>query len=159
MKIDTKLTEKQLKIEYYKNLAKIIRTNIFSRKRPLIVEFTGLPKSGKTTVVNSLSLFLRRNDIPNIIVTERASVCPIKNKHHPDFNIWTACTSLVNILNYKQTNQYYVIIVDRGIFDALVWLNLLNKKGKLNDQDLSIFEIGVLFMGYDVAMAKACSDL
>lgn len=132
--------DKQKKIEYYKSLANTIRLNITSRKRPLIVEFSGLPKSGKTTVVNSLALFLRRNQIPTVIITERATVCPIKNKEHPDFNIWTGCTSLINMLNYKQRDDNYVIIIDRGIFDTLIWLNLLNQSGKLNDNDLKIFE-------------------
>lgn len=132
--------EKKQKIEHYKILAKNIRSNITQRKRPLIVEFSGLPKAGKTTVVNSLALFLRRNKIPTVIVTERATVCPIKNKEHPDFNIWTGCTSLINMLNFKQSDNYHVIIVDRGIFDTLIWLNLLNKRGKLNENDLKIFE-------------------
>jgi len=103
------------------------------------VEFSGLPKAGKTTVVNSLALFLRRNKIPTVIVTERATVCPIKKKEHPDFNIWTGCTSLINMLNYKQRDDYFVIIIDRGIFDTLIWLNLLNKRGKLNENDLKVF--------------------
>ncbi|NLT50787.1 MAG: hypothetical protein GXX85_07735 [Ignavibacteria bacterium] len=134
------IKEKKEKIEHYKRLAQTIKANITSRKRPLIVEFSGLPKSGKTTVVNSLALFLRRNEIPTIIITERATVCPIKNKEHPDFNIWTGCTSLINMLNYKQRDDYFVIIIDRGIFDTLIWLNLLNQSGKLNDNDLKTFE-------------------
>lgn len=128
------------KISFYEDLAQQIRFNIAARKRPLIVELAGLPKSGKTTVVNSLSLFLRRNDIKCVVVTERAAVCPINNKLHVDFNVWTGCTSLVNILNYKQHREHMVIIVDRGVFDSLVWLNLLHKRGKLKDDELKSFE-------------------
>lgn len=128
------------KIEYYKDLAKNIKDNLSSRKKPLIVEFTGLPKSGKTTVLNNLSLFLRRNGISNIIITERASECPIKDKHSPEFNIWTGCMTLVNILNLSQTNNYDVIIVDRGIFDSLIWLNLMKERRKIISDELKIFE-------------------
>ena len=109
------------------------------RKRPLVVEFSGVPKAGKTTVIKSLSLFLRRNKIPNIVIQERASVCPIKNKESPEFNIWTGCTALTNILQYKQSKDYYVILVDRGIYDTIIWLKLLNKREKLNTKDLEIF--------------------
>ncbi len=134
------IKRKKEKINTYKKFAEIIKNNLYQKKRPLIVEFAGLPKSGKTTVVNSLALFLRRNDIPCIVVKERASVCPINNKQHPDFNLWTSLTTLTNILNYKHSDKYFVIIVDRGIFDALVWLNLLNKIDKLNDSDLEQIE-------------------
>ena len=132
--------EKQKKIVFYENLAEEIKFNLSGRKRPLIIEFTGLPKSGKTTVVNSLSMFLRRNGISTIVIKERASICPIKNKHHPDFNVWTGCTTLTNILNYKQSKDYSVIIVDRGIFDSLIWMNLLSRKGKLSNSDLETIE-------------------
>ena len=49
------MKDKGEKIEHYKVLAENIKKNIQARKRPLIVEFSGLPKSGKTTVINSLS--------------------------------------------------------------------------------------------------------
>lgn len=137
---ESAIKDKNEKIEFYESLVKEIKFNLSGRKRPLIIEFTGLPKAGKTTVVNSLSMFLRRNGISTIVITERASVCPIKNKHHPDFNIWTGCRTLSNILNYKQANDYSVIIVDRGIYDALIWMALLYKKGKMSKNELEAIE-------------------
>jgi len=137
-KIKPDMSKKE-KIEIFKELADSIRNNITARKRPLIVEFSGLPKAGKTTVVNSLALFLRRNKIPTAIITERATICPIKSKEHPDFNIWTSCSSLINMLDFKQNDKYHVIIIDRGIFDTLIWLSILNKRGKLNAEDLDVF--------------------
>ncbi|MBU1344048.1 MAG: deoxynucleoside kinase [Proteobacteria bacterium] len=131
---------KKEKIEYYKQLAEDIKKNIQARKRPLIVEFSGLPKSGKTTVINSLSLFLRRNGIPAAVLSERASTCPIKNKLHPDFNIWTANMTLSQLLALKQSSQFFVILIDRGIYDSLIWMNLLNNLGKLKSEELKIFE-------------------
>src|SRR5438552_9668530 len=113
---------KSKQIEYLEDLANQIKLNIKNRKRPLIVEFAGLPKSGKTTAVNSLSLFLRRNGIPNKVITELASISPIKNKEHPFFNVWTGCVTLVNILEQIQNKENYVIIVDRGIYDSIIWM-------------------------------------
>lgn len=132
--------ERNKKISYYEKLASDIKLNLVGRKRPLIIEFTGLPKSGKTTVSNSLSLFLRRNDIPPYIVDERASVCPIPNKNIPEFNIWTGCTTLANLLKCKYEKKYSVIILDRGIFDSLIWMNLLFKEGKLTNDDFCRIE-------------------
>jgi predicted NUDIX family phosphoesterase/thymidylate kinase len=131
---------KKIKIEHYRQIAEEIKKNIQIRKRPLIVEFSGLPKSGKTTVINCLSLFLRRNKIPAAVLTERASTCPVKNKLHPDFNIWTANMTLSQLITFKQTNAYFVILIDRGIFDSLIWMNLLNDLGKLKLEELEVIE-------------------
>ncbi len=68
-------------------------------KRPLVIEFSGSPKSGKTTAINVLSLFLRRNGFRVEVFTERASVSPIGNKKgHPDFNVWVSCASLQGMI-------------------------------------------------------------
>ena len=47
-------------------------------KRPLIIEFSGSPKSGKTTAIGVLSLFFRRNNFRVETFTERASISPVK---------------------------------------------------------------------------------
>jgi predicted NUDIX family phosphoesterase/thymidylate kinase len=128
------------KIKYYEKLANDIRLNLFTRKRPLIIEFTGSPKSGKTTAINSLSLFFRRNNIPLYVITERASICPIPNKKFPEFNIWTGCTSLAELLRCKYDKTNSVIILDRGIFDSLIWMNLSLENGKLKKDELCKIE-------------------
>ena len=119
-------------------LAKDIRDNIHLMRRPLFVEFSGLPKSGKTTSVNSLALFLRRNGIPTKVVSERASVCPIENKDHPFFNVWTSCTALAQFLENVQRTDYQVVLLDRGMFDSLVWMTLHHTLEKLSDDELTL---------------------
>jgi len=132
--------DKKAKIKYYENIAYEIRSNLSGKKRPLIIEFTGLPKAGKTTVINSLSLFLRRNDIPCFVVNERASVCPVPNKKIPEFNIWTGCTTLSNLIKCKYEKRHSVVILDRGILDSLIWMNLLLYQGKLTQEEFQIIE-------------------
>ena len=46
------------------------------QKRPIVIEFSGSPKAGKTSCINSLEIFLKRNGFSVSIVQERASVCP-----------------------------------------------------------------------------------
>ena len=68
-------------------------------RRPLIVEFAGSPKAGKTTAINIVSLFLRRNGFTVEIFPERASISPlIRKKGHPDFNVWVSCGSLQGLI-------------------------------------------------------------
>lgn len=49
-------------------------------KRPLIIEFSGLPKAGKTRTISILELFLKRNGFNVDVFIERASIAPIRTK-------------------------------------------------------------------------------
>jgi predicted NUDIX family phosphoesterase len=103
-------------------------------KRPLILEFSGAPKAGKTRCISVLELFLKRNGIKVEVYTERASIAPIKSKGHLNFNVWVSCASLQGMLEalYKDID---VFILDRGVFDALVWNEWLEMAGKITREE------------------------
>ncbi len=94
-------------------------------RRPIVIEFCGTPKSGKTSCINSLVLFLKRNHFRVKVLTERASICPIKNKFDPNFNIWTGCQALSELARImsNDSKEYDIVIMDRGLFDAVCWFN------------------------------------
>lgn len=121
------------------NLAEEVLTlkQVHRQKRPIVIEFSGSPKAGKTSCINSLELFLKRNGFSVHIVQERASICPVSDKQSPMFNLWTSCMTLagqIGILENKK-NQVDVLILDRGIFDALCWFQwLANNKKMEKDQ-------------------------
>jgi predicted NUDIX family phosphoesterase len=102
--------------------------------RPLIIEFSGAPKAGKTRSISILELFLKRNGIKVEVFTERASIAPIKSKGHLNFNVWVSCASLQGMLEalYQDLD---VFILDRGVFDALVWNEWLEMTGKITPQE------------------------
>ena len=87
--------------------------------RPIVIEFAGVPKAGKTTTLNTIHGFLKRCGFRVETVVERASVCPIRDKKHFNFNVWTACTSLSQILEKTQeppsASDPEVLILDRGL--------------------------------------------
>lgn len=133
--MENKITPDQLN-----ELALDIKSNIHELKRCFTIEFMGLPKSGKTTIIRLLSHYLRRNDINCYIIQERASLCPIKGKQRIEFSIWNACSSLLKLLETYEEPQKTVIIFDRGIFDALVWIKTFAlQNGISNDEFESIF--------------------
>lgn len=121
------------------NLTTEFANRLESLKRPLIIEFAGTPKAGKTTCVNAIAKFLQKKKISVHIVTERASVCPIANKHHLYFNTWTGVTSLSQMLESKE-KQSNVIILDRGLFDTLVWMDFLQVWQAVTPDDLNKIE-------------------
>ena len=112
------------------------------QKRPIVIEFSGSPKAGKTSCINSLELFLKRNGFSVQIVQERASVCPVSDKQSPMFNLWTACMSLAGLIGTLENkkNQVDVLILDRGVFDALCWFEWLVSTSKMEEEQRKITE-------------------
>ena len=125
-----KNSEKKVLIKQLENLAKEVLKYKEERnqRRPIIIEFCGSPKSGKTTTISSLNLFLKRNNFKTVVLSERASICPVKKKTHPFFNIWTLTSAIAELIGYLTTgkDKYDIIIADRGVFDALCWFEWLN---------------------------------
>jgi hypothetical protein len=83
-------------------------------KRPLIIEFSGLPKAGKTRMISILELFLKRNGFKVDVFIERASIAPIRTKGHLNFNTWVSCASLQGMLEALSKPELDVFILDRG---------------------------------------------
>ncbi len=117
------------------NVKKLKSLNEHHRNRTIVIEFSGSPKSGKTSCINSLAIFLKRNGFTVHVVEERASVCPVSDKHSPMFNIWTSCMSLANMIGTleDEKNTIDVLILDRGIFDALCWFQWLSDTGRMDE--------------------------
>lgn len=121
------------------------------QRRPLLIEFCGSPKSGKSTTINSLNIFLKRNGFKTMLLTERASICPIENKTHPFFNIWTLSSAVAEIIKNIDLgkDKIDIIISDRGLFDSLCWFEWLNTNPSkqspyLDNQSYSILKEFVL---------------
>ncbi|MBO9124070.1 MULTISPECIES: NUDIX hydrolase [unclassified Rhizobium] len=129
-------------VELEKLAATVLEIKRRSRpRRPIVIEFAGSPKAGKSTCIGSLDIFLRRNNFRTKILTERASVCPIPNKFDPIFNVWTACAAL-NQLSETLANsakKVDVIILDRGFFDALCWFEWQREEKLLRNDDFERF--------------------
>ena len=103
--------------------------------RPVFVEFSGTPKSGKSTCIDIVSHFFRRVGFNVLAPTEGAS------KRTPyylrqdlvAFNTWSASYALTHIIEgLHHSDRYHLAILDRGLFDALVWFQLLE-----NDEQIS----------------------
>lgn len=115
--------------------------NLHRQRRPIVIEFCGSPKSGKTSSINSLNIFLKRNGFKTTVLTERASVCPISDKENPIFNVWT-CSATINEINAETSKANLaegtgpdIILCDRGIFDALCWFRWLKGRDKMDEAE------------------------
>jgi len=113
-------------------------------RRPVVFEFAGVPKAGKTSTITALHAFLKRCGFRVEVVIERASVCPIRDKKHANFNIWTACTTLSQILEKTQNpprpEDPHILILDRGLFDSICWLSLMEHLERIRPEERRITE-------------------
>ena len=67
---------------------KYIQENISKREGPIFVELIGTAKSGKTTLLNSITELLTRHEVPVQKRAETAEYNPITNKDLEEYNIW-----------------------------------------------------------------------
>lgn len=107
--------------------------------RPYFVEFSGTPKSGKSTCIESVSHFFRRLGFRTLSPTEGASRRTPRYLRDDlfRFNVWSASYALTHILEgLSSPEKYHIAILDRGIFDALVWFQLLADRGDITLDDL-----------------------
>jgi predicted NUDIX family phosphoesterase len=113
-------------------------------RRPIVIEFAGVPKAGKTSTISQVHSFLKRCGFRVQTVIERASVCPIRDKKHANFNVWTACTTLVQVLEHTQepprVDDPQILILDRGLFDAIAWLTMMDRLSRIRTEDREAIE-------------------
>ena len=119
--------------------AEAARARFNGARKPIVLEFAGVPKAGKTTTLSQIQAFLKRCGFRVEVVVERASVCPIRDKKHANFNVWTACTTLSQILEKTQTparpDDPDVLILDRGLFDAVCWFAVMERLARVRQSE------------------------
>jgi thymidylate kinase len=87
----------------------------------LVIEFAGTPRAGKTSTMEGLQRRLCDSHLRVHIVEERAGQCRVPTSERLHFNIWTAMSTLAAIIEALHTDAD-VVLVDRGLFDSLCWL-------------------------------------
>jgi thymidylate kinase len=112
-------------------------------RRAYVLELTGTPKSGKTTTLSMLQGFFKASEFKVSILRERAADCPLPMKGHFFFNAWTTCTMLAEVLATFETNVD-ILILDRGFFDALIWLELQKARCQVSQTEEEVFSKFVL---------------
>jgi len=112
-------------------------------RRPYIVEFSGTPKAGKTSVLHVINRFLKDCGYQVHVMGERAADCPVAMKGHFFFNTWTTTTMLASMIE-RLESEADVLLLDRGIFDALVWLEVQLRAHQVTPAEDEVFRRFVL---------------
>jgi len=102
--------------------------------RALVVEFAGTPKAGKTTALDSLRTVLRNRGYKVGVVEEQAPSSPVRGKRDKDFNVWTVATTVARMVEAVHVDKD-IVLVDRGVLDAMCWLDWHLRCGQLDSKE------------------------
>lgn len=130
----------ELLLERASELLTVLRSQA---RRAFVIELTGTPKAGKSTSVVALQTFFKEAGYQVHLLKERAADCPLPMKGHFFFNAWTMATMLAEVLETHETSVD-LLILDRGFFDALVWLELQTRRGQVTEDEKRVFSEFVL---------------
>ena len=108
--------------------------------RPLVVEFTGSPDSGKTTLINGIDSIFRNSGFRVHRPQEGAEVFRALSRKTPLYNLTTGAYGLINVSSAATGRDYDVVLLDRDLYDAHGWMLFWRRKGNLNEQDKKEFQ-------------------
>lgn len=104
-------------------------------RKPLIIEFTGPPNSGKTTLIKFLRDLLESMEYRVEIKQEDAELVPksIPKKTWAR-NVWITHGQLQSLIETKFSDAD-VILLDRGFYDSMFWAQFLRVQNVCSDED------------------------
>lgn len=102
-----------------------------------------------------LDSFLRDCGFRVQVLKERASECPLPMKGHFFFNTWTTGTMLAGLLD-SVDREHDVVILDRGIFDALIWLHMQAQEEQTSPEEKAAFEAFVKLERWRRLVDRVC---
>ena len=99
---------------------------------PYVIEFTGTPRTGKTTLINDLEDFFKKGGFKTSVLEEFTTSKKYKQEIYPHLKdqyknvINTEIPKYVlNQLTEEISKNPDIIIVDRSLLDRLIWANRL----------------------------------
>ncbi|MBI3337105.1 MAG: hypothetical protein HY005_00575 [Candidatus Staskawiczbacteria bacterium] len=125
-----------------------LRSSEFRREklsRPFIVEVTGLPDSGKSTILKRIDVFLRRqrNDEQECkILIPQEGTKSVRNIPRTAFQHSVAASNyaLQILLQHSYSIDYDLLFFDRGLYDAWCFIEWLHQKRRLKKEESKCFK-------------------
>ena len=110
--------------------------------RPITIEFTGPPNSGKTTLIHNLAKTLKEKGFSVTVMQEDAELVPKEiPKKTWARNAWITFGQLQSLIEIPYSDAQ-IILLDRGYCDALFWSRFLRLQGACSqEQSDSLYKI------------------
>lgn len=130
-----------IKIHYKKEEIKKLK-KVISNNKPYVIEFTGTPRTGKTTLINSLLDFFKKSGLKVEVLEEFTTSKKYKEEIYPLLK--DKYKSIINTeipkyvlkeLDIAIANNPDIIIIDRSLFDRLIWVDRLFLKDGMTNKE------------------------
>jgi hypothetical protein len=107
---------------------------------PFFFEFTGSPSAGKSTTIDEMYKFLRRLGFRTYKPQEGAEVIQHIPRTTPVYNVRTTLYAQSLLLDQVHQHTYDIVLLDRGMFDSVVWMMYWRDKDKLSIKDQRLIQ-------------------
>ena len=120
---------------------------VLSNGQPYVIEFTGTPRTGKTSLINNLKDFFKKKGFTIEILEEFTTSEKYKKEIYP-----TLKDKYKNVVNteipkyvLKQLEDSIsknpdIIIIDRSLFDRLIWVDRLVLKDGMSKEEYKLYK-------------------
>ena len=127
----------KLKKLHYRKLEVYKMKMVLDNKKPYVIEFTGTPRTGKTTLIKNIEDFFKKCNFSVTVLEEFTTSDRYKKEIKP--RLKNEYESIVNMeipkyvledLNTAINKKPDVILIDRSLLDRMIWVErLYNKEG------------------------------
>ncbi|MFH1049252.1 MAG: hypothetical protein V1732_06350 [Patescibacteria group bacterium] len=94
------------------------------------IEFTGMPKAGKSTQLELLETILKHKGFNVRNIYEGARVCPLNKKDRFQYNTWSF-NNTANRIMEAMASKFDYMLIDRGIYDHIAFTKALLSYGQI----------------------------
>lgn len=156
--------KKLIKLHYKKQeIHKMLK--VLTDTKPYVIEFTGTPRTGKTTLINNLCDFFKMDGFNVIALKEFATSIQCSEEAYAEFENIIKNEILKN--NLKELKEAIsqnpdIILIDRSLFDRTIWMDRLYNKNGLLKQEYDEFMneyIEIIKENIDIILATYTDSL
>lgn len=116
--------------------------SVLDKNKPYVIEFTGTPRTGKTTLMNNLYDFFKKGGFTTSTLEEFTTSQRYKKEIYP--RLKNEYKSVINTeipkyvledLNMAIDKNNDIILIDRSLFDRMIWMNRLYNKNGVTERE------------------------
>lgn len=137
--------ETQNELRAQRLLKKLKRKPNVKIKRPFFVEITGSPDAGKTTMIEILDSFFRRQGFRVFCPQEGAQKIRHIDRDTHLYNVRTALYALTELIDASVNPNYDLVIFDRCLHDGFTWMLYWNQKGDIKQHQMRCLQDFFMF--------------
>lgn len=136
--------ENLLQLHYKKQELKKLKGIV--EMHPYVIEFTGTPRTGKTTLIHNLNDFFKKAGFSVAYLEEFTTSSKYKKEIYPKLK--DQYKSIINTeipkyvlqqLKDEIDNRPNIIIVDRSLFDRMIWMDRLYLKDGVGKEEYDAY--------------------